>query len=173
MAFLAPIALELAPEAAVAAEGLLGMGAETAAATEAAAVTTETAATATAATTAEAEAIESGGVTATEAVVASEAAQLEPSKPEAAYNPQQKVSDYMAKYGIPESVTTAITESIKAKGDAYVQEKLNRHQETLERLHLAHEQALLRAQARRSQSVFYKDGYQVMLNDGEQNVGEP
>ena len=61
MAFLAPIALELAPEAAVAAEGLLGMGAETAAATEAAAVTTETAATATAATTAEAEAIESGG----------------------------------------------------------------------------------------------------------------
>ena len=173
MAFLAPIALELAPEAAVAAEGLLGMGAETAAATEAAAVTTETAATATAATTAEAEAIESGGVTATEAVVASEAAQLEPSKPEAAYNPQQKVADYMAKYGIPESVTTAITESIKAKGDAYVQEKLDHHQETLERLHLAHEQALLRAQARRSQSVFYKDGYQVMLNDGEQNVGEP
>ena len=169
MAFLAPIALELAPEAAVAAEGLLGMGAETAAATEAAAVTTETAATATTATTAEAEAIESGGVTATEAVVASEAAQLEPSKPEA-YNPQQKVSDYMAKYGIPESVTTAITESIKAKGDAYVQEKLGRHQETLERLHLAHEQALLRAQARRSQSVFYKDGYQVMLSDGEQNV---
>ena len=173
MAFLAPIALELAPEAAVAAEGLLGMGAETAAATEAAAVTTETAATATAATTAETEAIESGGVTATEAVVASEAAQLEPSKPEAAYNPQQKVADYMAKYGVPESVTTAITESIKAKGDAYVQEKLNRHQETLERLHLAHEQALLRAQARRSQSVFYEDGYQVMLNDGEQNVGEP
>ena len=171
MAFLAPIALELAPEAAVAAEGLLGMGAETAAATEAAAVTAETTATATA-TAAEAEAIESGGVRATEAVVASEAVQLEPSKPEA-YNPQQKVSDYMAKYGVPESVTTAITESIKAKGDAYVQEKLNRHQETLERLHLAHEQALLRAQARRSQSVFYKDGYQVMLNDGEQNVGEP
>ena len=173
MAFLAPIALELAPEAAVAVEGLLGMGAETAAATEAAAVTTETAATATTATTAEAEAIESGGVTATEAVVASEAAQLEPSEPEAAYNPQQKVADYMAKYGVPESVTTAITESIKAKGDAYVQEKLDRHQETLGRLYLAHGQALLRDQARRSQSVFYKDGYQVMLNDGEQNVGEP
>ena len=108
-------------------------------------------------------------MTATEALVASEAVQLEPSKPEA-YNPQQKVSDYMAKYGVPESVTTAITESIKAKGNAYVQEKLGRHQETLERLHLAHEQALLRAQARRSQSVFYKDGYQVMLSDGEQSV---
>ena len=172
MAFLAPIALELAPEVAVAAEGLLGMGAETAVAAEAAEVTTEAAATATVATTAEAQAIESGGVTATEALVASEAAQLETSKPEV-YNPQKKVADYMAKYGVPESVTTAITESIKAKGDAYVQEKLGRHQETLERLHLAHEQALLRAQACRSQSVFYKDGYQVMLSDGEQNVGEP